>query len=126
MSNRTSKLVGAGLAPLAAQQIAGDAQIGVTAAGTTQPTAQAVYGDNVQVTTCAAGAGIILSTNSAFAPGDDVFITNQGANALLVYPPVGGQINNLAVNAGFSIASTKSTFLRCVSGTPLFYAMAAA
>ena len=124
MSNRTSKLVGAGLAPLAAQQIAGDAQTAITAAGTTQATAQAVYGDNIQVTVCAAGAGIIFSTNSAFAPGDDVFVTNQGLNSLLVYPPLGGQINAGGTNAGFSVAAGKSTFFRSF-GANQFYAMAA-
>lgn len=129
MSNRTSKLVGAGLAPLAAAQIAGDVQSGVTAAGTTQATAAVCYGDNIWVTTCAAGAGIILSTNSAFGPGDDVYVTNQGANTLTVYPPVGGQINALGVNVGFTIAAGKQTNLRCMgAGTynPQFFAAAAA
>lgn len=111
MSNRATKIVGAGMAPSAASQIAGDVQGGVTAAGTTQATAQAVYGDNVVVTTCAAGAGIILS-GPGFGPGDDVFVANQGANACLVYPPVGYQINALGVNAGFSVAAGKAALLR--------------
>lgn len=131
MSNRTSKMMGVGMAPLAASQIAGDVQTGVVAAGTTQATATPIYGDNVVVTTCAASAGVLLSSPApGFGPGDDVFFSNQGANACLVYPPVGGQINNLAQNAGFSVATTKNTFLRCVganaAGNLQFYAMAAA
>ena len=129
MSNRASKLVGAGLAPLTAAQVAGDVQSGVVAAGTTQAGATLVYGDNILVGTCAAGAGILLSTNSAFGPGDDVYVSNQGANACLVYPPVGAQINALGVNAGFSIATTKQTSIRCfgvINGVLQFYAAAAA
>ena len=124
MSNRATKIVGAGLPPLNATQIAGDLQTGVTAAGTTQGTAASVYGDNVVVTTAASSSGVILS-GPAFGPGDDVFITNQGANTLSVYPPVGGQINALGANAAFSIAAGKQTFFRSVGGNQ-FYAMAAA
>jgi len=125
MSNRLSKMVNAGLSAMTASMIAGDLQTGVTAAGTTQSTAAAVYGDNVVVTSCAAGAGVILSTNASFAAGDDVFMTNQGANALTVYPPVGGQINALGANVGFSIAAGKQTNFRSV-GANQFYAPAAA
>ena len=110
MTNRTIKMVNAGLAPLAASQISGDFQGGLTAAGTTQATALGVYTDNVIVTTCAAGAGVILQGPS-FGQGDSVFCQNLGANALLVYPPVGGQINALALNAGFSVPAGKSVLL---------------
>ncbi len=124
MGTRAAKLLGVGLAPAAAQQIVGDVQLGVTAAGTTQTGATLVYGDNVVVTTCASGAGIILSTNNAgFGPGDDVFVSNQGANACLVYPPIGGQINALGTNVGFSVTAGKSTFFRSVGGGQM-YAMA--
>lgn len=125
MSNRTSKIVGAGIAPMAAQQIAGDLQSGVTAAGTTQAGATAVYGDNVVITTAAASSGVILSGNAGFGPGDDVFIANQGANAVLVYPPVGGQINALGANAGFSIAAGKAASFRS-TGASQFYSLLSA
>ena len=110
---------------MTASIIAGDLQTGVVAAGTTQSGATPVYGDNVVVATCAAGAGVILSTNASFAPGDDVFLTNQGANACLIYPPVGGQINALGANVGFSVAAGKQTNFRSVGGNQ-FYAPAAA
>jgi len=130
MSTRASKLLGSGLPARAASAIAGDVQNTVTAAGTTQGTATTVYGDNVIVTTCPASAGVVLSTDSGFGPGDDVFVANQGANACLVYPPSGAQINALAVNAGFSVAAGKSALLRCVglnaSGVMQFYTLLSA
>jgi len=97
MSNRTTKIVGTGVPPLAAAQISGDLQNTVSAAGTNQATATTVYGDNVIVTTVAAGTGVILG-GPAFGPGDDVVVSNQGANPLLVYPPVGAQFNALGAN----------------------------
>ena len=126
MGTRAAKLLGVGLAPAAALQIVGDTQTGVTAAGTTQATAQAVYGDNVVVAVCAAGAGVIPSTNNAgFGPGDEIFISNQGANACLVYPPVGGQINALGTNAGFSLTAAKSMILRSVGNGQMYALMSA-
>lgn len=97
MSNRASKIVGAGTPPLAASMISGDVQNTVSAAGTTQGTATSVYGDNVIVTTVAAGTGIVLG-GPGFGPGDDVVVSNKGANPLLVYPPVGAQFNGLGAN----------------------------
>lgn len=38
-------------------------------------------------------------------PGDSVNVYNKGANALLIYPPVGGVINGLSTNAGYSVAT---------------------
>ena len=115
MTSRTSKLVGAGMAPMLAAVAAGgfDIQTGVVAAGTTQATAALAYADTVHVGTCAVGAGIIMS-GPAFGPGDEQFVQNAGANACLIYPPVGSQINALGANAGFSLASNGSIILKCV------------
>jgi hypothetical protein len=110
---------------MGAAQIAGDLQGGVTALGTTQATAQAVYGDNVVVTTAAASSGVILSGNAGFAPGDDVFVANQGANALTVYPPVGGQINALGANVGFSVAAGKAASFRSTGGNQFYSILSA-
>lgn len=107
MPQRTTKIIGAGMPAGTALQISGDCQDNVTAAGSTQATATPVSGDTVVVTTTAASTGVILSGPS-FSSGDDCIVCNLGANALLVYPPLGGQINALAVNAGFSIATGKS------------------
>lgn len=121
MSNRTTKIVGAGIAPLAAAMIAGDLQTGVTAAGTTQATATVAYGDNIIVTTCPANAGIVLS-GPAFGPGDEVMVSNQGANALAVYPPVGGAINGQAANTAVFVNPGQALTLRSV-GANVFYAL---
>jgi hypothetical protein len=107
MPQRTAKLVGAGIPPLSATVTSGDCQDNVTATGTTQATAAPVYGDTTVVTTTAASTGVILS-GPQFTSGDDCIVCNLGANALLVYPPLGGQINALAVNAGFSVGAGKS------------------
>lgn len=107
MPQRTTKIVGAGISAGTAAVISGDCQDNVTAAGTTQATATPIYGDTVVITTAAASTGVVFS-GPAFTSGDDCIVANLGANALLVYPALGGQINALAVNAGFSIAAGKS------------------
>lgn len=118
MSNRTTKIVGTGIAPLAASQIAGDLQNTVSAAGTTQATATPVYGDNVVVTTCAAGAGVILSGPN-FGPGDDSTVWNNGANPLAVYGPVGATVNGQTANLPVYVQPGQSVSLRCI-GTNFF------
>jgi len=124
MSNRTTKMVGAGISPMTAGQIAGDVQNTVAALGTTQATAAPAYGDLVVVTTAAAGTGVVLA-GPAFGPGDQVTVVNQGANALLVYPPLGSQINALGANVGFSVAAGKSATFFAATGTQ-FYSLLSA
>ena len=122
---RTSKLVGAGIAPMAAANIASgfDIQTGVVAAGSTQATATAAYADTVIVGTTPASSGVIMS-GPAYGPGDDQFFQNGGANALLIYPPSGAQINALGANAGYSLASAASVIVKCagvIGGVQQFY-----
>jgi hypothetical protein len=124
MSIRTTKVVGAGVPPLAASQLSGDVQTGVTATGTTQATAVPAYGDLVVVTTAAASTGVIMA-GPAFGPGDTQTIINQGANAVLVYPPVGGTINALSANAGFSVGAGKSVELHAATGTQFYTVLSA-
>ena len=125
MSIRTSKLVGAGIAPMQAAVIAGgqDIQPAVTATGTTQSNAALAYADTVLVAVAAASTGVVMS-GPAYGPGDEQFFQNAGANAVLIYPPVGAQINALGVNAGFSLASNASIIVKCfgvVGGVTQFY-----
>ena len=110
-----TKLLGSGLASLAAQQIVGSITTGITAAGTTQITAAAVYDDINIVSTVAASSGVILPSNRS--AGDTIEITNLGANALLVYPPNGGNIAQGAANASFSLPVSKTAIMRLVSPT---------
>lgn len=75
---------------------------GLSAAGTTQTTATPLSAsfDRHVVTTVASGAGVVLP--SATASRVDIVI-NAGANPLLVYPPSGAAINNLATNAAYTV-----------------------
>ena len=73
---------------------------GISAAGASQGTATALLADVNNVTTVAAGAGVILSTTQV---GSYITILNSGANALLVYPPVGGTIDGQATNIPISV-----------------------
>jgi FlaG/FlaF family flagellin (archaellin) len=73
-------------------------QLAVTAALT--PTL--LTGTWIQVTTCPVGGGVIFP--AAVSPGVALFVTNQGANTLLVFPPTGGQWNALGTNVAWSIA----------------------
>ena len=111
------RLVQAGLSAIQAQAIQGTVASGLIATGTTQANALPLGADNNAFATVAAGTGAILP---AMNPGDDVTVYNGGANALLVYPPVGGQIKGLGVNAGYSLAvATPLAYVVCI--TPTLY-----
>lgn len=110
-----ARIVSAGLSAINAQAIQGTVAAGLTALGTTQANALAIGADVNQFTTVAAGTGAVLPPMN---PGDSCVIFNKGANALLVYPPVGGTINSLGLNAGYSVATaTPSCYVRCISPT---------
>jgi len=98
-------LTGTGFPPLAAQAIAGTVNDGLTATGTTQATALLISGDLNVFSTVASGAGCILPVGGE---NDTYSIINDGANALLIYPPLGGTISGGAVNASISIAVSDS------------------
>jgi hypothetical protein len=114
---QAKKLVTAGISGTAANATVGDVGNTLTATGATQATALALPNDVNRFTTVAAGTGTILP---AMNPGDSVIIRNGGANALLVYPPVGGLINALATNAGYSVA-TATPFCKIVCVDALTY-----
>jgi hypothetical protein len=110
-----SRLVSAGIPSTAATAILGTVATGLTAAGTTQATALQLGSDINVCSTVAASTGVILQ---AMNPGDEVIVRNGGANALLVYPPVGGTINALSANAGYSVATaTPNATIRCLTAT---------
>lgn len=82
-----------------------------TATGTTQATALLVTTEYFEVGTAPASSGVILPTPQqvgGLQPGDRFTVVNHGANALTVYPPVGGKIANGATNAGVSLAAGKA------------------
>jgi hypothetical protein len=99
-----NKLVSLGMwAETAEQVILGDVVTGLTAAGSTQATALAITADVNVFGTVASGTGAIL----AFSDGARILVRNGGANALLVYAPVGGTMNGSS-NGSLSIATTKN------------------
>lgn len=98
-----SRLLGSGLSPLAATNICGDVATALTAAGTTNADALALSATINQVSTTAASTGVRLMSPES---GSGVVVINSGANALLVYPSTGAQINALtATTGGFSVAA---------------------
>ncbi len=112
-----SRMISSGLSAGQCAAIQGTTANTLTAAGSTQATALALPADINNVTTVAASTGVILP---AMNPGDDVIVRNGGANALLIYPPVGGAINALGTNSGYSVATaTPLCFVYCV--TPTLY-----
>lgn len=111
------RIVTGGVPGTAAAAIAGTVANSLTATGSTQATALALPADVNRFTTAAASTGTILP---AMNPGDQVEIFNGGANALSVYPPVGGAINAVAANGAYSVATaTPYAVVRCI--TPLQY-----
>jgi hypothetical protein len=82
----------------------------VSAAGTVQGDATALAAQLNVITTAGANTGVILP---AAGP---IWVRNSGANTLKVYPPVGGAINGLGVNAAATLAVNGSVMLETDSG----------
>jgi len=113
----TKEIMAGGISAIAADSITGSQTTGITATGSTQLDAKALTTTDNAVSTAAAGTGVILPQWAT--PGDDFMVYNGGANALLVYPPLGSSatINAGAANAGFSVATTKSARFKMLSAT---------
>lgn len=73
---------------------------GLTATGATQGTALALQSDWNDFSTVAANTGGKMQARIA---GQVQEVFNGGANALKVYPPVGGQIDALGANNPYSL-----------------------
>jgi hypothetical protein len=73
----------------------GTSSVAISAAGTTQGGATALTNDYNVITTCAAGAGVVLQTPAA---NKVVTVLNKGAAACFVYPPSSTAIDVLANN----------------------------
>lgn len=108
------EIMGGGFSAVGADAIQGGANLTISAAGTTQATATAITTSNNFVTTVGAGAGVILP---AVQQGDWLIIYNSGANALSIYPPVGGKINQLSTNAAMTLATNTNVIFFCFSST---------
>lgn len=78
-----SRVLGAGAAQLMTVAICGDGGDGLTAAGSTSGTALQLNKVYNTVSTVASGSGVKLPPTEE---GEVIYITNNGANALRVYP----------------------------------------
>jgi len=86
----------------------------VTAAGTTQGTATAITADTNIVTTATTGQGVILY-NGVITDSQEVF--NNTSTDIRVYPPTGGNVNQLAANSGFVLAPYTSVVCKKMTAT---------
>lgn len=115
MPSIPTRLMGTGSSWPSALAICGGVANTLTAVGTTNANALALSAEINVVTTAAAGTGVRLVPVEV---GSSVVVANQGANALLVYPGTGVQIDALTVTTGgFSIPVGKSAVFYGVSGT---------
>ena len=114
---------------MALQNVIGDGdgagldETGITATGTTQATAYLLRAQNSEVTTVAAGSGVVVSNH--LTAGRQQVIFNAGANALKVYPRTGTQINALPTNQAFYLAPNTGVLLQCVSSTRILGVLSA-
>jgi hypothetical protein len=98
-----ARMLVSGLSAVQCAAIQGTVANNLTATGSTQGNALLLPADLCKFTTVAASTGAIIP---AANPGDSGSVFNGGASALLLYPPVGGKINALGTNAGYSVATT--------------------
>jgi hypothetical protein len=113
-----NRLVQLGVWDIAAQEIAGGTVLstGLSAAGATQATATAITADISVFGTVASGTGAILpGTNGA----SRYVVRNGGANALLVYAPVGGTMNG-TLNGSVSVAASTNAMLISTNGVDYY------
>lgn len=110
MNGNLRNLMGAGFSAGQASALNGGFATGLTATGATQGTAFLLIAETSVFTTVAASTGARLpSPTDAIAPGigDSYAVFNNGANALLVYPPVGFAIGTAAANTALSVPANK-------------------
>lgn len=108
-------LMGAGLSAGTARSINGTAiNSAITAAGTTQGTATALTADVNIVTTATTAQGVILY-NGVITDSQEIF--NNTSVDIRVYPPTGGNFNQLAANAGFVLAPYTAVICKKMTST---------
>ncbi len=110
VARQLKNLMGVGVGAQSAQLINGTVFDGLTATGSVQADALPLPGDVNALTTVLSGSGVRLP--SVPQPSDEIVVANFGANAVNVYPGVGGSIQGGAVNLPFSLpAGAVSAFI---------------
>lgn len=121
-------LMGSGFPSQQAIAINGYQTLAQTATGSTQATAFVLQTELTEFTTVASGTGAVLPAPASSSPlvaNDSLTVVNLGANALLVYPPVGFGIGLTGTNTGLSIPSGK-TAVFIAKGNGNYYAIVSA
>jgi len=106
-----SRVQGAGQSGGATTAICGDVSAALTATGSSATDALQLSAVVSRVSTAAASTGVKLPAPEA---GAMMFVRNDGANTLTVYPPTGSTINGSASN---TIAAGKADLYFGTSGT---------
>lgn len=105
-----SRLLGCGVAPLAATNIVGDNANSLTATGT-------AITDAFQIAAVVNHFGTVASSTGAKAPadmnpGDSIIVHNRGAQTLALYPPTAlGVVNAGTAGAAISVAANKGALM---------------
>lgn len=86
----------------------------IAAAGAAQATAT-LLAPNVNIVTGATGANGVILPRAKNTPYTAMVYSSAATNALLVYPPVGGTINNAGLNAALSLPARKPVILTSIN-----------
>lgn len=89
--------------------------ITVATGNNSQALAVALTGEVNLIGTSSATASTGVRLPAGVKAGDTVVVHNGGAETTLVYPAVGGKIDALSTNAGFSMATGKKAMFVAVS-----------
>lgn len=101
-----SQAIGAGVAPLAANNLVGSHESGKTATGTNLATAYPISTAFIEFTTVAASTAAALPPATVCSPGDSIVVCNNGgANSLTVYTQSGETVDAAATS--FAVAANK-------------------
>jgi hypothetical protein len=84
---------------------------GLIAAGNSQVTALPLSDDWNHIGTTAAGTGVQIP---ALEIGQEVYVANDGANALSIYPPGGWVIDAYPINGAYALPTTKMQKFRVI------------
>jgi uncharacterized protein (AIM24 family) len=115
-------LLGTGTSGGQAIAINGSVTLAQTASGATQG-AQQTPTEIVVYTSSTVNYGPTLPVGN---PGDTYFLTNLTANTIKVWPPVGGYIQNGAVNAADTILTNRSAYYVCIDSLNYVHVQGAA
>ncbi len=112
----TNNMMGQGYTAQQAEAIVGNVVVAQTSAGSSAADATALNNaDAYLLPTVGSGEGVII--RDTVPVKSELRIYNGGANALLVYPPTGCQINDGTASAAISVAAGKGALIARLSAT---------